>query len=203
MPDGNSTALLTGLLVLAVVSVATLTFVGRSRLRKKYLSSSESRNEFGSPSPPAGVVSVPDTGSRATGSGADGPASSREEEAKDPEEEELPALLTASPPCWQNPLVLGFNKLKPRTTLGAFSSAHSARCDDFNACFGDGPGGLNANHRAITVEDAAWGLLLFPAHLTPTPLLPIVSPERGESYHALKEIVSPPSVQTLRAPDKE
>lgn len=129
MPDGNSAAFLTGVLVLAVVSVATFTFLGRSRFRKKYLSS-EGRNELGS----APAVPVPAAGSRAApGGGAHGQAGAREEEKKEEqeqeeqEEEELPALLTASPPCWQNPLVLGFNKLKPRTTLGAFSSAQEAR----------------------------------------------------------------------------
>lgn len=136
MPDGNSTALVTGLLVMAAVSVATLTFVGRSRLRRKYLSSPEDRGAGASA--PAGVVAVPDAESRAGGSGAHEPESPREEEAKGQDEkeeeeeegEELPALLTASPPCWQNPLVLDFNKLKPRTTLGAFSSAQEARWVD-------------------------------------------------------------------------
>lgn len=137
MPDGNATALLTGILVLAVVSVGTLTFVGRSRLRRKYLTSPEDRNESESASAPAGVGPVAAAGSRGTGDGAHEPESPRGEEGEgevqqqqqEQEEggEELPTLLTASPPCWQNPLVLGFNKLKPRTTLGAFSSAQEAR----------------------------------------------------------------------------
>lgn len=46
---------------------------------------------------------------------------------KEEEQEELHALLKASPRCWENPGVLGFNKLKARTTLGAFSSVHQAR----------------------------------------------------------------------------
>lgn len=135
MPERSSTALITGLLVLTAVSVATLTFVRRARLRRKYLSSSEGRTGSGSSSAPAvgGVGPVPAAGSRDTGGGAQEPASPREgenaEQQKEEEKEEegLPALLTASPPCWQNPLVLGFNKLKPRTTLGAFSSAQEAR----------------------------------------------------------------------------
>lgn len=42
-------------------------------------------------------------------------------------EEEFHELLTASPRCWEHPGVVSFNKLRARTTLGAFSSVHQAR----------------------------------------------------------------------------
>lgn len=126
MAEGSSsTALVTGLLVLAVVSAATVTFVGRSRLRRKYLSSSSGRDPAGDSdaraerAAPAGVGAPVGRGA-AAGEG-------REQEGEGKEEPLLPALLTASPRCWENPLVLGFRKLKARTTLGAFSSVQQAR----------------------------------------------------------------------------
>ena len=128
MPDGNSTALLSGLLVLTAVSLATLTFIGRSRLRSRYLLSDEDDPKEGS------AAGVRDSGTVARGratvpvaSGGGGGEKEGGGDSKEEKEGELPALLKAYPPCWQNPLVLGFNKLKPRTTLGAFSSVQQAR----------------------------------------------------------------------------
>ena len=51
----------------------------------------------------------------------------QQEREHEEEDQGLHALLTASPRCWENPGVLGFNKLRARTTLGAFSSVHQAR----------------------------------------------------------------------------
>jgi len=126
MPDGNSAALFTGL-VLAVVSFATLTFIRRSRLRSRYLSSDEGLK--GSGIPGVGAAAAHGANGQGTSRGAGEAGGNEESEGgkDDDEEKELPALLRASPPCWQNPLVLGFNKLKPRTTLGAFSSVQQAR----------------------------------------------------------------------------
>ncbi|CAN0494839.1 unnamed protein product, partial [Ectocarpus sp. 12 AP-2014] len=129
MAEGSSSAaLVTGLLVLAVVSAATVTFVGRSRLRSKYLSSSSGRD-------PAGDDNV--GGERAAPAGEGGPVgrggaadeAGGEQEREEKEELMLPALLTTTPRCWENPLVLGFRKLKARTTLGAFSSVQQARAN--------------------------------------------------------------------------
>lgn len=129
--DGSGTALFPGLLVLTVVSIATLAYVGRSRLKTKYLSSANdsgnngSTGDKGNSAAPAGVSLS--RAAVAADSAVAAPQAGQENKEEE-EEEELPALLTASPCCWQNPLVLGFNKLKPRTTLGAFSSAEQARC---------------------------------------------------------------------------
>lgn len=48
---------------------------------------------------------------------------------EDAETDVLPLLLTAVPPCWQDPIILGWNKLRARPTLGAFSSVDRARCE--------------------------------------------------------------------------
>ena len=53
----------------------------------------------------------------------------QQQQIEEEQEEKLPELLTTSPPCWQNPQVLGFNKLRARTTVGAFSSVEQARCE--------------------------------------------------------------------------
>ncbi len=138
MADGNNTALFTGLLVLTVVSLSTLAFIGRSRLTRRYLSSDEDDLK-GSGVPDVGAAPADGaTGQVApratprlageTGGNDQREEQERGEEEKEEEEEELPELLKASPPCWQDPLVLGFNKLKPRTTLGSFSSIQQARC---------------------------------------------------------------------------
>ncbi|CAM9900814.1 unnamed protein product, partial [Ectocarpus sp. 13 AM-2016] len=129
MAEGSSSAaLVTGLLVLAVVSAATVTFVGRSRLRSKYLSSRSGRD-------PAGDDNV--GAERAAPTGEGGPVgrggavdeAGGEQEGEVKEELTLPTLLTATPRCWEDPLVLGFRKLKARTTLGAFSSVQQARAN--------------------------------------------------------------------------
>ncbi|CAM9737032.1 unnamed protein product, partial [Ectocarpus fasciculatus] len=129
MADGSSsTALVTGLLVLAVVSAATVTFVGRSRLRSKYLSPASGRDPAGDSD--AGAARAAPAGEVEAPVGRVGAAAGEGEEQGGEEKEELlPDLLTATPRCWENPLVLGFRKLKARTTLGAFSSVQQARAN--------------------------------------------------------------------------
>lgn len=174
MPDSSNTTITTGLLVLAVVSIATVAFVRRSRLGSKYISPSKpeydstavekgasstcTQQQRGMPSTGAQqehasntsngrTLSRPDVRARddvavRTVSGTDAQGSFAaaavvvrqhdEEEEKDKEQEheaeaKLHPFLTASPRCWQNPQVLGFNKLRARTTLGAFSSVDQAR----------------------------------------------------------------------------
>lgn len=173
MRDGSNPALLPGLLVLLAVSVATVVFIGRSRLSPPASSQSQANDD--------GVLKDTDNSSSSSDSNSSlidnedkersalaiqcqpvgqkgaavasdvseshlhpsGDDVSREEAAAtttarsaavhEEEKEEaaedikLHELLTASPPCWQNPLVLGFNKLKGRVTLGSFSTVGQAR----------------------------------------------------------------------------
>lgn len=147
MPDGvsSNTSPVGGLAVLVVVSLATLAYIGRSRLRSKYVSAehahdgcdsnsinnSSTNNSSVVPDPAAedAVVEGADSGGDARARALPGEGQEEGEEVRD-----LPGLLTASPRCWENPLVLGFNKLKARTTLGAFTSAEQARCEVLRRC---------------------------------------------------------------------
>ncbi|CAM9173595.1 unnamed protein product [Choristocarpus tenellus] len=79
---------------------------------------------------PDGSVNTREVGSSLNGS----TTSSKLETTMDPEDEivaptQISSLLSTSPRAWEDPLVQGFNKERPRPTLCAFSSVVQARAN--------------------------------------------------------------------------
>lgn len=168
--------MVTGMLLLAAVSVATIAFFKRSRLKGQHFReqssntgrsngttanstracsnddnddhdalqgiSAASNDESGDSSKSRAIDESSGGGSSGSGSGSSSSSGNVPRgDARQPpehveidkadqerqEKEELHELLQASPRAWENPLVQGFNKMRARTTLGAFSSVDQAR----------------------------------------------------------------------------
>lgn len=154
MPDGTNTKLIAGLVVLTAISIATAAYVRRSRLRSAYLGSprANAADQTGGGAKEADRGDKKSRRRTAAAPAAHHNRASRNNTAargipevqvqragtadvavvgqgEDAETDVLPSLLTTVPPCWQDPTILGWNKLRARPTLGAFSSVDRARCE--------------------------------------------------------------------------